>query len=321
MFPRKFRKVYNGSDDLLSPLLVEPAGNDMAAPGDWDGLKAIARQLASMYMVHQRLWITDSDAVFVGGGNAVHNPGAERIPPDPSTLDEVRMRLQMLVSTGSFPTVGENLEDLDPERIHLLTLVLPSYGQAARPVDLFVHTTPEIQDLKVRTDWDQWHVLMLQNWNDVNKTYDIQFSDLGLDPNKTYLVFRFWSQTLLGEYRGRVTLDVGSRQGETFVVREAPQHPWVLSTDMHLTQGGVELEGVRYEESSGHLGGVARRHPGAEGQVVLYIPRGYEITSASGSYHGETSLSGANVVHLQLKFLEEAAPWSVTVVKQTTKKQ
>jgi hypothetical protein len=296
-------------------------GNDMSAPGDWDGLKAIARQLAAMYMAHQRFWITDSDAIFVGGGNAVHDPGAKHVPADASTLDEIRMRLQLLVSSGSFPTLGEELKDLNPERTHLLTLVLPSYGQAARPVDLFTHTTPEIYDLKVQTDWDQWHVLMLQNWNDQDKSYAIQFSDLGLDAAKIYLVFRFWSQTLVGEYRGQVLLDVGARKGEAFVVREVPQHPWVLSTDMHLTQGGMELEGVRYEESSGHLGGVSRRHPGAEGQVVLFIPRGYEITSASGPYRAETSLSGANIVHLQLKFVDEAAPWSVTVAKQTTQVQ
>lgn len=74
---------------------------------------------------------------------------------------------------------GENIADLDPDRMYLLTLVVPRYGQAARPLDLFIHTTPKIYDLSVKTDWDQWHVLMRQNWNDSDKTHPIRFAKLG----------------------------------------------------------------------------------------------------------------------------------------------
>jgi len=274
----------------------------MVGFGDRQGLKESSRQLAALYMAHQRLWITSPDAIFVGGGNAVHDAGVERIPSDPATLDEVRMRLQLFLVTGSYPTIGENLEDLDPQRIHLLTLVLPSYGQAARPLDLFVHTTPELFDLAIKTDWDEWHVLILQNWNDQPTNYRIQFSNLRLDPHKTYLLFRFWDQKLLGQYRDEADLEAAGRKGETFAIREVPAHPWVLSTDMHLTQGGVELEGVRYEESSGQLKGVAHRHAGAEGHVVVYVPQGYKVKSASAPYLGESDPSGSQVIHQQLKF-------------------
>jgi hypothetical protein len=287
-------------------------GNDMVAVGDWQGLKDTARQLAALYVGHQRLWITSPDAIFVGGGNAVHDFGAEHIPPDSATLDEVRMRLQLFLSTGSYPTIGENLEDFDSERIHLLTLVLPSYGQAARPLDLFVHTTPEIYDLRVKTGWDRWNVLMLQNWNDYYKKYNVNLSDLGLDESRTYLVFRFWDQVLLGQFRDRVTLNVGARQGETFSIRELPHRPWIISTDMHLTQGGVELQDVSYDEQSGELKGIARRHRGAQGQVVIYVPSGYAIRSASAPYRLEAQPSGAKVVYMALKFSEQTIPWSLS---------
>ena len=51
--------------------------------------------------------------------------------------------------------------------------------------------------------------------------------------------------------------------GESLIIRERRVYPWVMSTDMHLTQGGVELEQVRFSKSSGLLTGTARRHPGA----------------------------------------------------------
>ena len=225
-------------------------------------------------MLHQRFWVNYPDDVFVGGRNAVYNPGTGPIGADASIRDEVRMRLQYQLASGGFVTVGENIADLDTERIRLLTLVLPPYGQAARPLDLFVHTTPEVYDLNVTTDWDRWHVVMLQNWNDWDKTYHLQFADLGLEEKKTYLVFSFWNQTLVGEFRRGVDLRVGARQGETYAIREMPNHPWVLSTDLHLTQGGVELTGVKYEESAERLVGVASRHPGAKGEVVIYVRNG-----------------------------------------------
>ncbi len=287
-------------------------GNDMFAVGDFAGLKEVARQLAANYMLHQRFWINDPDPIYVGGRDYVHNHGAGPIGPDPAIQDEVRMRLQLEAGAGGFVTLGENVKDLDAARVHLLTLVLPSYGQASRPLDLFTHTTPEVYDLKVKTDWDQWHVLMLQNWNDWDKSYDISFSQLGLNKDHRYLVFRFWDQVSLGEYRTGVTLQVGARKGETYLIRQVPQRPWVLSTDMHLTQGGVELHDVQYDASTGVLSGLAERHPGAEGHVVLYVPAGYKILSASSEYHEGSHPAAGKIVYLQLNFAKKAASWSVT---------
>lgn len=156
---------------------------------------------------------------------------------------------------------------------------------------------------------------MLQNWNDQAKSYHIDFSDLKLDPQTSYLVYRFWDQKLLGQYRNEADLNVNGRIGEAYAIREVPKHPWVLSTDMHLTQGGVELESVGYDESSGQIKGVARRHPGAEGQVVLYLPSGYKVKSASGAYSKDASPSGAEIVHLKVKFAEETSPWWMTFDK------
>jgi hypothetical protein len=284
-------------------------GHDMAALGDFDGLKAIARQLAGTYMLHQRFWVNDPDPLFVGGRDFVHNYGGGAIAADASILDEVRMRLQLQLTSGGFVGIGENMEDFDAERTHLLTLVLPTYGQAARPLDLFIHSTPEIYDLPVKADWDEWHVLVLQNWNDESKKYSICFSQLGLNEKQSYLVFRFWDQSFVGEFRRDVALEVGARTGETFAIRDVPKHPWVVSTDMHLTQGGMDLQNVTYNQSSGQLTGMASRHVGAQGHVVVYVPKGYKIQSGSGTYSVEEQSSGAMIVRLPLEFKEPTTRW------------
>lgn len=167
---------------------------------------------------------------------------------------------------------------------------------------MFEHTTPEVYDLPIRTDWEQWHVLVMQNWNDEDRNYKIRFSDLKLDDNKSFLVYRFWDQAFLGEFRDVLDLKVEARKGETFAIRELPDHPWVLSTDMHLTQGGVELQDVKYDSRSNTLSGTASRHPGAVRHLVVYVPPGYKINSASGSYSQEEKPSGAAIVRLKLEF-------------------
>jgi hypothetical protein len=286
-------------------------GRDMVALGDFDGLEAVARQLAGNYMLHQRFWINDPDPLFVGGREYVHNYGSGSLGSDPAIRDEVRMRLQLEVSAGGFVTLGEDMHDLGPNEIRMLTQVLPTYGQAATPLDMFTHSIPEVYDLKVATSWDKWNVLMLQNWEASDKTYDIHFDWLKLDPLKNYLVFRFWDQKLLGTYSGAAKLTVSTHTGETYAIREVPSHPWVLSTDMHLTQGGVELTNVTYKEETGILSGTATRHPGANGSIVAYLPRGYELLNASYPYLKEQQSDGSTLIRLTVAFNSTKAEWSL----------
>jgi hypothetical protein len=125
-------------------------------------------------------------------------------------------------------------------------------------------------------------------------------------------VFLFWEQVFVGQFRESAGLKAGARHGETFVIREVPAHPWLLSTDMHLSQGGVELEDVRFDNSSRQLAGTARRHTGASGHIVMYAPPEYTVRSASGPYREQKQPSGARVLELELKFATDAAPWSVS---------
>jgi hypothetical protein len=286
-------------------------GRDAPALGDWDGFKTMARELASAYMLHQRAWINDPDPLFVGG-RYNQDPFAPSLGADPSLLPEVRMRLQEQLISGGPMTIGENLEDFDAERFHLLTLVLPIYGQSARPLDLFVHSVPEIYDLNIKKNWDSWHVLIIQNWNEDRRHYNIPFVSMSLDPNRNYLVFRFWDQKLLGIFHGEFVTDVNGEEGETYAVRRLPSHPAILSDDMHLTQGAVELGQVQYNESSEKLSGTASRNPGAVAHLAIYVPKGYSIRSVSGPYRADNQPSGATVVYLEIKFGKKTEPWSIS---------
>lgn len=69
-------------------------------------------------------------------------------------------------------------------------------------------------------------------------------------------------------------------------------HPWLLSTDKHLMQGGVELQHVRYDPSTEELAGTAGRH---------------RARSATGKFGEQVEASGAKILHLDRKFQESMA--------------
>jgi hypothetical protein len=397
------------------------------AGANWPHIRNVARNMAAAWFYHNRVWANDPDPPMVG------------LHPDPARLEEARVRLLIVAMSGGFVTLGERIPEMEPAQFRLLTTVMPPYPEAARPVDLFRHELPEVQDLSVQTDWDRWHVVSVINWDDPvqpklgveadselmagnGKPYsafhafdgvvgtslaspaacwaadsrkpgphwialsfpetreihavtihwtsyrgfdpevewwtsahyliqvwkdndwrtvadvhnqapvaglattahrfgqvradrlrilqpdgggpprrngmfaiaeievlpkpspkprDIQvdFAELGLESGASYLAYDFWDQKLLGEMKQCLIASVCPRTSRLFCIRPVPKHPWILSTDRHVTQGAVELRDVKWDAGARCLHGCAQR-PGESGNIVLYVPKGFKVLSA-----------------------------------------
>ena len=93
---------------------------------------------------------------------------------------------------------GDRLYDLDAARLAILTKVLPTYGEAARPLDLFEKDRPELFALPIRTDFGSWWLVGYFNWDEeAEVTRDLVVSRLGLESATPYLAYDFWEQRLL----------------------------------------------------------------------------------------------------------------------------
>lgn len=290
---------------------------DQSTLGDWENLKDVARQMAAGFAFHQRFWINDVDPLFVGSpGSSFIGAKGGVAEDEPASLQEARMRVALHAMSGSFITIGEDWTKYTAERQALLTGVLPPYGQAARPLDLFESGIPELHHLKVKAGWDSWDLLSIQNWDHAHKAYVVDFSRLKLSPDQPYLVWEFWSKKPAGFLRGRLQTHVPGHANQTFLFKPLPRHPWVLSTDMHYTQGAMELSDVRYDAATGRLFGEAHRHPGARGTVVLFVPSGFQIKEASVPFAVAEKLGEGSVVHLSLDFPAKTKSWEVRFTKQ-----
>jgi len=427
-------------------------------PGNREHLRGVARNMAAAWFYHNRVWVNNPDPIMVG------------LQPDPWHAELSRVRLLLGAMTGGFVTLGERMPEMAPEQFRLLTVALPPYPEAARPVDLFRSEVPEIQDLTVETDWDTWHVVSVINWDDpapleveveadsegiasngvpysaehafdgvpgvslaspgdcwaasreapaphwislrfpeprevarltihwtryggfdpevewwTSQRYAIQawqegdwrtvaevendvpvaglpvtthdlpavrtdgirivqpeggghprrpqmmaigeitlepvtshakdirvdFAELGLDGGQPFLVYEFWSQELLGTMTGGVTVSVPAMAGRLLCIRPVPEHPWPLSTDLHVTQGGVELTGVSWDAQARALSGVAQR-PGESGHVVIYVPD--DFAASAVSVQGEAlgpEMADERVLRIPMAFDGRPVPWRV----------
>lgn len=425
----------------------------------WEHIRGVARNMAAAWFYHNRVWVNDPDPPMVG------------LHPEPSRLEEARVRLLLAAATGGFVTLGERMPEMDPAQFRLLSTILPPLADAARPVDLFRREVPEIQDRCVRTAWDTWHVVGVTNWDDPvrpevraeanseavagngevyaalhaydgnmgtalgapslcwapdsreppphwislaflaprdiqevtihwtnyrgfdpqvewwtsthyliqawqegawqtveevrnevpvagiavtthafapirterlrilqpeaggpprrpnmmavgeielspgptqNKEIRIDFAELGLKRETQYLVYEFWNQEFLGQAKNGITLSLAPHTSRVLCIRPVPKHPWILGTDLHYSQGGVELRDVKWRALSRSLEGVADR-PEGSGRLVIYVPAGFAPRRVVVADHPEPfERVGADVVKLPVAFSGKPVRWRLS---------
>lgn len=216
---------------------------------------AAAPSTALRYYFHKRTWINDADHL-----------GLARL-----TIPQAQAAASLIALSGGTVISGDRLTELDNARLDILRKVLPAYGEAARPLDLFEKATPEIFALKVRDGW----LLGYFNWDDhAQVTREFDLARLGTDPYRTYLLYEFWSQRLVGEASRTFRLELAPGSVALIAVREKLAVPQVLGTDRHYTQGAVELENVRWDAAARTLSGTALGGRGTAWNMIVHEPSG-----------------------------------------------
>ena len=108
-------------------------------------------------------------------------------------------------------------------------------------------------------------------------------ADLGLPPERPYLVYDFWQDRLLGRFVGRVSLDVPPRSSRLLALHEDLGRPQFLSTDRHLTQGATSLRALAWQERPRTLSGETELVPGEPTRLTFFVPEGYRLGSISAT--------------------------------------
>ncbi len=170
--------------------------------------------------------------------------------------------------------------------------------------------------------FEHWSVLARFNWRRENlkwnraakPEHEVRFADLGLADDREYLVFEFWTQTFLGKFAGsfKAPAQEAGNALQVFAIREARDHPWVISTTRHISQGGVDLLKERWDADSKTLSGKSTVVVGDPYVLTLHLPQGYRLQNAEiGGEKAEIANHAETATVRIVPFATKSVDWRI----------
>lgn len=280
----------------------------------WDqyvkNFNSSAPAAAKRYYFHKRTWINDNDHLGVAL----------------LTFSQAQAAASIIALSGGTMISGDRLFELDPTRLEIVKKVFPSYGEAARPVDLFERDKPEVFSLPVKKQFGEWMLVWMFNYDErlvIEKS--IELDRLQLEgSSKAYLAYEFWTQRLHGEIKGRVSIRLQPSSVALLALHQKRSVPQVISTDRHFTQGALELESVEWDAAANELRGVSLGPVGTAHNVAIYIPESYswaqKLTGYFYDFEGYSlKLMEPNILRVHVAFDDiSRVPWKVKFSPQVS---
>ena len=227
------------------------------------GLKPTVRNAGRRWYLQDRIWVNHPDLIFFRSNT--NDPSWPRL-----TLDESRAFCTYVGLSGGIVKLGDRLVDLDADAINTIRTLLPSYGRAARPLDVFTREFPEVWLLPVEPldgYAESYVVLGLFHWGhntDMSTTpyadmpddglpraHVVDLAALGLDGD--WLAYEFWSGDFLGRLSGSLTDVVPPHTGRVIALRRPTGAPQFLGWNRQLTMGGTVLREASWDAAGRRL--------------------------------------------------------------------
>ena len=226
---------------------------------NWDGFKFALRATMEYYFLHNVAWYTDPDVLVVRS---------------PLSLEQARAWATLQGLTGQSLLTSDRLSDLSTDRVELLRRVYPAVDIV--PMDLFKsERNKRIWDLKVNHLGRNYDVVGVFNFDETKAvpTY-VSWKDLGLPEDKLVHVFDFWNKEYLGAWEKGVSLDLAPASTRVLTLLPEEDHPQLISTSRHLTQGWVDLVSQAYNPANNSYQGRSRVIRNDPYELRFVFPRG-----------------------------------------------
>lgn len=231
----------------------------------------LLQNCAASYFTHRKLYINDLNLLTID---------------KPIPLEQARIVTTIFGLSGSPLMLGDDYHSINEERLKMVKLCLPRTQGWPIPVDLFDHVYPNdysrFLKLPVKTGWGEYELVAVFNHDDTSYNAKLDFNTLGLHSNKSYRVYEFWNEEYFGTYREGFDYIIPPNSCRLFRIAEVREHPWLLSTDMHIQQGAVEVEELNWDEKRRCLSGRVTRPVGEVGNLYFIMPRKMRVLNSEG---------------------------------------
>ncbi len=168
--------------------------------------------------------------------------------------------------------------DVDPSRsAHISQADVEMSGSGPRPFDASSSTTTGLFELEINKSYENWVVLGCVDDRDKM----LLFKDLGLDANKEYLVFEFWTKHFDGTFKkqfipGKIDTAFNC---QVFCIREKQDHPQLLATNRHISCGALELKDLQWKNNS--LSGESQVVANDNYVIYIHETKGFNFSGIS----------------------------------------
>jgi len=258
---------------LIDAMRIGP-DNGRASKGDWKAVTMGAWHGSNLYFLNGRIWHNDPDPVYVRPGNP---------------LERAHWMCSWMAVAGAMHTSSMQYSELPPDRLDLLKRCLPSHGLPARPVDLFETDAPRIW--LVRND--RLSLVGLFNWSG-NKKDEIRYdmNKLGLNGNIPYAAFDYWANAFVDPVQGTLAQTLPGGTCRILALRPGADHPQVLSTSRHVTQGLMDVLEETWDAANKTLSGTSRLVADDPYELRIALPAGTAWAVKSVSAPGADATAG-----------------------------
>ena len=235
---------------------------------------------------------------------------------EPRPINEAIVELTAAALSGTPIFCANTPETLSKIRAELIAKISPLTANQATVIDIYDEMLPQIWHLPVTTESETWHLVGVFNWKDQQDDIHLNLDKVGLNANKDYLVHDFWMRQYLGVVSKNVTLlNIIPRSAKLLCLREEQAVPQLLSTDMHYTQGSIEILSAGWDEHSQSYLLICQPPHETEGNIFIHVPENYLPVSLS-AYGSEykytwdkpiyriTIAATESLVHASIKFTQ-----------------
>jgi hypothetical protein len=234
----------------------------------WNSLKSGPRHGSNRYFLNGRVWWNDPDPVYVR---------------DTMPLEHARLITSWVAVSGQLYVFSDWLPALSEERVEVLRRTIRPHGlRSARPVDLFSEDLPKIWYLTNKSTnkipQTERHIAAFYNWDD-KKPAKIETTPawIGLPEAKEYAAFDFWGNKLFGAFTDKISVELPPGSCLVLAVQPVAEHPVLLSTSQHITQGIADVVEEKWNPETKTLSGISKVIAGDPYELRIYDPAKKEI--------------------------------------------
>lgn len=256
----------------------------------WPAASNAIRNTIGRYWMHNRFWQNDPDCLIM------------RETENQLTEVEVQTWATLVGLSGGQIILSDAISDLGEKQLRLINSVLPPYGEAAIPLNLFFPELSRVLLLKIEKSYEMWYVVGLFNWQSEETKTSIELNNL-IGAGEWH-IYDFWNKKYLGAVREKLTLELQSHGCRLLALRSVVQRPQLVGSTFHFTQGGVEIVDQIWDSSKLKLN--LHNSTEKQGELVFAWPNEYVLDSIESELISTNKRIKNNLVSIDCFFKGDA---------------